>query len=54
MRPLNIALTASCLSVLLGWTFGLNVWNDGWSLDLVDLAVIPLVAWVLYKIWRKR
>lgn len=54
MRNFNIALAVSVISVLIGWSLGLKVWNDGWSLDLVDLAAIPMVAWILHKVWRKR
>lgn len=47
-----------CLSVVLtigGMVAGLNLWNDGWSLDLADLFGIPLVIWFLwYKMARNK
>ena len=54
MRDFNIALLVSIIAVLIGLALGLDVWNSGWSLDLVDLAAIPMVAWLLHRVWRKR
>lgn len=47
-------LIISMALVMVGALLGLNVWNDGFSLDLVDLFGIPLVIWLVwYTIARK-
>lgn len=48
-KSLMVALAISVIGVLIGWLLGLNVWNNGWGLDLVDLALTPLVLWVCYR-----
>ncbi len=44
-RSLKLALLVSIIGVLAGYENGLALWNNGWSLDLVDLALIPFVVW---------
>lgn len=47
------ALLMSVVLASIGFTIGLPLWNNGWSLDIVDLAGIPLALWVIYRVFKR-
>ncbi len=48
-----VAVLTSILLVSIGYMAGLPLWSSAWSLDLADLGGIPLILWLLYRVFNR-